>query len=97
MSETQPTDGEKAKSEVITVKLAPQDGSSDIEIRARQTTKIQKLVDAWAKQRNVSSSSVRLLSPEGERLQFDWTLQQAGIRDGDQIDVMLIQTGGGKA
>ncbi len=91
-----------------------------MEIRAKGKTKIKRLVDAWAKQKSINPQSVRLLGPEGQRLNLESTLNEANINDGvrapaaphlspcvlsftdvsfatqDQIDVMLLQTGGAR-
>ncbi|ELR13447.1 ubiquitinlike protein [Acanthamoeba castellanii str. Neff] len=90
------TPGEEGEDAVISVKLAPQDGSGVVEIRAKGKTKIKRLVDAWAKQKSINPQSVRLLGPEGQRLNLESTLNEANINDGDQIDVMLLQTGGAR-
>jgi hypothetical protein len=100
-----------------------------VEIRAKGKTKIKRLVDAWSKQKGINPQSVRLLGPEGQRLNLESSLNEANINDGvrlsrdcqpfvslyfhllklntlstprlhlvwlqqDQIDVMLLQTGG---
>jgi small ubiquitin-related modifier len=79
---------------IITVKLVPQDGSGNLEIRAKTATKIERLINAYATQRKIVNSSVRLVF-QGQRLRENQTLEEVNLGDGDQIDVLLEQVGGG--
>eukprot|EP01089_Gocevia_fonbrunei_P012082 TRINITY_DN2764_c0_g1_i3.p1 TRINITY_DN2764_c0_g1~~TRINITY_DN2764_c0_g1_i3.p1 ORF type:complete len:102 (+),score=26.14 TRINITY_DN2764_c0_g1_i3:47-352(+) len=78
----------------ITVKLVPQDGDQTVDIKAKKKTKVARLIDAYAAQRNIQSSAIKLLNDQGHRVQPHQTLKEAGIEDGDQLDVMMNQEGG---
>ena len=42
----------------------------------------------------INPSSIRLATPDGDRMNAGQTLGFYGIEDGDQLDVMIEQTGG---
>jgi hypothetical protein len=76
-----------------------------IDIKATTKTKVSRLIRAWSETKGVSESSIRLIR-DGSRLKADQTLAdvchrqrsakivQAGVKDGDQIDVFIEQQGG---
>jgi len=75
------------------VKLVPQEGGESIDIKAKRSTKIERLIAAWAEQKRVSAQSIRLAF-EGRRLQPNQTLAETGVEENDQLDVFLEQLGG---
>eukprot|EP01088_Endostelium_zonatum_P012268 TRINITY_DN2644_c0_g4_i2.p1 TRINITY_DN2644_c0_g4~~TRINITY_DN2644_c0_g4_i2.p1 ORF type:complete len:104 (+),score=31.73 TRINITY_DN2644_c0_g4_i2:59-370(+) len=87
---SQDDDGNK----VVTVKLVPQDGQDALDIRAKRKTKVQRLIDAYASQKGIQSAALKLLNDQGQRIQPNLTLAEAGIEEGDQLDVMMSQEGG---
>jgi len=88
-----PKEGAESPDEIITVKLLAQDGSSPVDIRAKRKTKVERLAQAWAKQRGIAQNAIRLYI-DGNRININQTLLEAKIEDGDQIDVVLQQVGG---
>jgi hypothetical protein len=53
-----------------------------------------RLVAAYASSANISASAFRLVTSEGDRMSGDKTLAHYGLQDGDQVDVVIEQTGG---
>ncbi len=53
-----------------------------------------RLINAYAGSANISASSFRLVTSEGDRMSGDKTLSHYNVQDGDQLDVVIEQTGG---
>eukprot|EP01088_Endostelium_zonatum_P018092 TRINITY_DN5674_c0_g1_i1.p2 TRINITY_DN5674_c0_g1~~TRINITY_DN5674_c0_g1_i1.p2 ORF type:complete len:107 (-),score=32.18 TRINITY_DN5674_c0_g1_i1:772-1062(-) len=85
---------EDEDNKVITVKLSPQDGGDVVDIKAKKKTKVQRLIDAYASQRGIDAKTLRLFTPDGNRMNSGQTLAELQIEDGDQIEVMMTQLGG---
>jgi len=83
----------QSEEDIIVVILKPADDSAQIEVRSKRKTKIEKLINAYAKQKNINPNSLRFYL-DGNRLTAQQTLSSANINDGDQIDVMIEQVGG---
>eukprot|EP01091_Cochliopodium_minus_P012280 TRINITY_DN3689_c0_g1_i1.p1 TRINITY_DN3689_c0_g1~~TRINITY_DN3689_c0_g1_i1.p1 ORF type:complete len:100 (+),score=28.99 TRINITY_DN3689_c0_g1_i1:48-347(+) len=83
------------KPNVLTVKILGNDGTV-IEVRARPSTKIEKLLQAYAQQKNVESKQIKLMDAEGKSLSPSSTLEECEIEDGDQLSVVIHQVGGTK-
>jgi len=79
---------------VLKISLA-QPGSDPVTVRAKPSTLVSKLVAAYAQSANISASAFRLVTSEGDRMAGDKTLAHYGVQDGDQVDVVIEQTGGG--
>ena len=78
---------------IITVKLLGNDNSV-VEIRARPTTKIDKLLSAYASQKNVDPKNFKIMDSEGRQVRGGMTLQDAAVEDGDSLSVVMDQVGG---
>ena len=79
----------------LNLKVVTQDGS-EIFFECKQTTPLQKLMNAFCQRQGVNSASVRFLF-DGQRLNPQQTPQELEMEDGDVIDVMVEQQGGGAA
>jgi len=84
---------EKKEAIVIQVKLVPQDGSDPLEIKAKASTPVQRLIDAYAKEKGIDGNQLRLFL-DGKRLSPGQNLGQTEVQNGDQIDVAIEQIGG---
>ena len=58
------------------------------------TTPLQKVIDAYCSRMNVGTDSVRFLY-DGDRIKGENTPEIMQMEDGDILDVVLQQTGGG--
>jgi len=90
MEETKPS---TTTSGILQVRLVPQDGSDELHIKAKPTTQVKRLIDAFAKERNLSSSRLRVIH-EGQTLPTESTLGDCGISDGDSLEITVEQLGG---
>merc|ERR1711974_204478 len=79
--------------DVLAIKINSHDDSENIEIRAKKSTKISKIISAYAKQKLIDASSVRMIYL-GQRLNPQQTLGEIGITNEDSLDVILEQIGG---
>ena len=79
----------------LNVKVAAQDGT-EVHFKIKGTTVMKKVFDSYCQRQGIGNqSNVRFLDPEGERIKPENTAENAGLEDGDTIDVMLEQVGGG--
>mmetsp|Transcript_26318 Transcript_26318/g.61406 ORF Transcript_26318/g.61406 Transcript_26318/m.61406 type:complete len:94 (+) Transcript_26318:84-365(+) len=76
----------------INLKVVTQDGN-EIFFKCKQTTQLQKLMNAFCNRQGVAMSSVRFLF-DGQRLRETQTPAELDMEDGDVIDVMVEQMGG---
>ncbi len=83
----------KAEQTHITLHVISQSGDS-LQFKVRMTTPLQKVIDAYCSRMNVSEESVRFLY-DGDRVKGINTPEIMDLEDGDIIDVVLQQTGGG--
>ena len=79
-------------SETITLKVRDQSGE-EMFFKVKKTTKLSKMMEAFAKRRGVPPSSLRF-QLDGERIKGEDTPKMLELEDNDQIDVMLEATGG---
>jgi len=94
MADTPNEDAPKPSADIITVKLVPQAGEP-LSVKAKSSTKLGKLRDAYAKEKGIDPNILRFVSSEGSMLgSWEMTLGQAGLKDDDEISVMLKKTGG---
>ena len=63
--------------------------------RCKKTTALSKLMNAFCQRQGVNMSSVRFLF-DGTRINSDQTPEGLEMEDGDVIDVMVEQQGGGR-
>jgi len=66
---------------------------SEIHFKIKRSTKMQKLMDAYCKQRGANSASIRFLL-DGDPINVTDTPDTLEMEDGDVIDVHQQQTGG---
>ncbi len=62
-------------------------------MKAKMSTKVSKVLEAWCKSHNLDEKHVRLMF-NGSHLQSAKTLKESGVEDGDSIDAVVEQTGG---
>lgn len=84
---------EKTAPSHLSVKVVGQDGN-EVFFKIKPSTKLGKLMKAWCSRQSVQESSVRFLF-DGERVGPDATAEKLDMEDGDIIDAVLQQTGGG--
>jgi small ubiquitin-related modifier len=78
-------------SSAITIRVRDQTGK-EVSFIVKATTKLNKIFMTYAQRIGVQTSSLRFLI-DGERLEPDETPEMYDMEDGDQMDVMLDQTG----
>lgn len=79
--------------EHLQLKVRSADGS-EVYFKIRKRTKLEKLMNAYCHRLGQTSEAVRFLF-DGERVKGDKTPHELGIEDGDVIDAMVQQVGGG--
>jgi small ubiquitin-related modifier len=87
--DVKPAMGEEA---AITIKVREPTGE-EIAFKVKKTTKMQKIIDAYANRKGVAVNALRFLL-DGNRINADDTPKTLELEDGDQIDVRVEQTGG---
>jgi small ubiquitin-related modifier len=65
----------------------------ELQMKAKMSTKVSKVLEAWCKSHNLDEKHVRLMV-HGEHLDKSKTLKECGVEDGDTIDAVIEQTGG---
>eukprot|EP00347_Sterkiella_histriomuscorum_P000970 403373831 len=76
----------------INIKVKSQDGT-EIFFKIKRTTQLKKLMDAYCNRQGLSINQCRFIF-DGERLKDDDTPDKLEMENGDEIDVMVEQTGG---
>ena len=76
----------------INIKVKSQDGT-EIFFKIKRTTQLKKLMDAYCTRQGLSQNQCRFIF-DGERLKDDDTPDKLEMENGDEIDVMVEQTGG---
>merc|ERR1712023_360980 len=77
----------------INIKVKGPDGS-EVFFKIKKKTQMKKLMDAYCSRSGQDSKSIRFLF-EGERIQPTNTPDELEMDEGDVIDAMLMQVGGG--
>ncbi|CAH1444364.1 unnamed protein product [Lactuca virosa] len=77
----------------INLKVKGQDGN-EVFFRIKRSTQLKKLMNAYCERQSVDISSIAFLF-DGRRLRAEQTPDELEMEDGDEIDAMLHQTGGG--
>lgn len=77
----------------INLVVAAQDGTQ-VHFKVKRTTPFQKVFNAYATRQNLNSESLKFLF-DGRRLKAHETPADYDMEDGDSIDCMLEQLGGG--
>ncbi|KAL8486350.1 hypothetical protein ACS0TY_022673 [Phlomoides rotata] len=78
--------------EKIRVGFKSQGGQSDY-YRVSESTKIQDLVQAFCKKRQIEYATTKFTF-SGKRLPYRGTVGQAGLIDQDEIEVLIDKDGG---
>ncbi|CAN8273760.1 unnamed protein product [Cochlearia groenlandica] len=91
MSATQ--DEDKKPDGHINLKVKGQDGN-EVFFRIKRVTQLKKLMNAYCDRQSVDMGSIAFLF-DGRRLRAEQTPDELEMEDGDEIDAMLHQTGGG--
>ena len=78
---------------IVNVKVTGPIGS-EIEIRTRPTIKIQKMIDAYAQEKNLDPNVLKMINSEGTHMSRDKTLADYDVEDGDMFSIVMEQHGG---
>ncbi|PWA91691.1 small ubiquitin-related modifier 2 [Artemisia annua] len=78
----------------INLKVKSQEGN-EVFFRIKRSTQFKKLMNAYCDRQSVEMNSIAFLF-DGRRLRAEQTPDELEMEDGDEIDAMLHQTGGGK-
>ncbi|KAI3708596.1 hypothetical protein L2E82_37875 [Cichorium intybus] len=77
----------------INLKVKGQDGN-EVFFRIKRSTQLKKLMNAYCDRQSVELNQIAFLF-DGRRLRAEQTPDELEMDDGDEIDAMLHQTGGG--
>ncbi|KAJ0715768.1 putative Ubiquitin-like domain-containing protein [Helianthus annuus] len=77
----------------INLKVKGQDGN-EVFFRIKRSTQLKKLMNAYCDRQSVELKSIAFLF-DGRRLRGEQTPDELEMEEGDEIDAMLHQTGGG--
>merc|ERR1719146_540763 len=90
-------DKDEKKEKPVHLQLTIKGNDNDkVYFKVTKTTKLKKLMDAYCGRLGVQAESVRFMF-DGDRLNPESSAEDAGMEDGDEIDAMVEQTGGGRA
>ena len=78
--------------EQLNIKVKAQDGT-EIFFKIKKSTQLKKLMDAYCQRQGLSNNQCRFIF-DGERIKDDDTPDNLEMENGDEIDVMVEQTGG---
>ena len=81
-----------AGGEQLNIKVKAQDGT-EIFFKIKKSTQLKKLMDAYCQRQGFSNNQCRFIF-DGERIKDDDTPETLEMENGDEIDVMVEQTGG---
>lgn len=79
--------------EHLQLKVRSPDGG-EVYFKIKRKTKLEKLMLAYCNRLGQATDAVRFLF-DGERVHGDRSPEDIGLEDGDVIDAMVQQTGGG--
>lgn len=65
-----------------------------VSFKAKRSTVFNKVAEAFVKATKLDKSVLRFVF-ESARIQLNQTMEEIQIKDGDEIDVYLAQSGGG--
>ncbi|KAL8144243.1 hypothetical protein V2J09_017275 [Rumex salicifolius] len=66
----------------------------EVFFRIKRSTQLKKLMNAYCDRQSADLNAIAFLF-DGRRLRADQTPDELEMEDGDEIDAMLHQTGGG--
>ena len=84
--------GQAAGAEQLNIKVKAQDGT-EIFFKIKKSTQLKKLMEAYCQRQGLSNNQCRFIF-DGERIKDDDTPETLEMDNGDEIDVMVEQTGG---
>lgn len=84
---------EKSNVDELSINVKSQEGNI-ICFKLKKTTLLKKMIDAYCTKFGLQPKSIRFIF-EGERVKENDTPEKLGIEDGDEIDAMIEQHGGG--
>ncbi|PNW72396.1 hypothetical protein CHLRE_16g675749v5 [Chlamydomonas reinhardtii] len=91
-------DGEpqpKVKSEGAVINLVVKDQQgTEVHFKVKTKTRLEKVFNAYCNKKGMDTASVRFLF-DGERVNANSTPEQLEMADGDVIDCVIEQVGGG--
>merc|ERR1711918_160155 len=85
--------GDAGGDETLQLKVKHGEGKETV-FKLKRTTALRKMMDAYCSREGLPTDGVRFLF-EGERLNRDQTPSALSMEDGDVIDALIEQTGGG--
>ncbi|KAL7589282.1 small ubiquitin-related modifier 1 [Lactuca sativa] len=77
----------------INLKVKGQEGN-EVFFRIKRSTQLKKLMNAYCERQSLEMNSIAFLF-DGRRLRAEQTPDELEMEEGDEIDAMLHQTGGG--
>jgi small ubiquitin-related modifier len=80
---------------ILTIRVRDQ-ASDETFFKVKKTTKMGKLIDAYAKRKGIDVTTIRFLV-DGRRVERDDTPKTLELQDEDQIDCLLESVGGRSA
>ena len=76
----------------INIKVKAQDGT-EIYFKIKRSTQLKKLMDAYCQRQGLANNQCRFIF-DGERIKDEDSPDSLEMENGDEIDVMVEQTGG---
>ena len=86
--------GDEADDSTVTLRVRDQNGD-EMFFKVKKETKMQKIMDAYAQRKGVSTTALRF-NMDGERINPTDTPKMLELENDDQIDVLLETVGGGE-
>ena len=86
--------GSNMSANIMNIVVKGQDGE-EVHFKVKKTTPFKKIMDAYCTKRGLARMYIRFFI-DGERIEESDTPKMKEIEDGDQIDAMMEQEGGGK-
>ncbi|CAO1944397.1 unnamed protein product [Urochloa humidicola] len=79
---------------LINVKVKSQI-AADVFFRIKRDVKLRRLMDMYCGKHSLDPKVVLFLDPDGHYIRPAQTPDDVGLKDGDEIDILLKQDGGG--
>ncbi|KAF8717035.1 hypothetical protein HU200_026145 [Digitaria exilis] len=79
---------------LINIKVQSQ-VAEDVFFRIKRDVKLRRLMDLYCGKHSLNPKAVKFLGPDGSHIRPMQTPNDVGLEDGDAIDLMLDQEGGG--
>ncbi|KAG2434202.1 hypothetical protein HXX76_007928 [Chlamydomonas incerta] len=83
----------KTEAGIINIVVKDQEGA-EVHFKVKSKTKLEKVIEAYCKKKALDASTVRFLY-DGNRLNPASTPAELEMEDGDTIDCLITQLGGG--